>query len=233
MSKPFFSVITPQHNSAEFMRAGLNSIQMQNFEDYELIIVCDACTDNTEEIAKGYLREGRDRMLVTDFGRAGMARNAALDIATGKWILFMDDDDFWMRRDAFETIARELWNVNDVDVLAFAFYWRGRAIAVQKESKLYTAVWNKAWRRKFIGDTRFPDWVHTDDLGFDREMKAKAKEMYGGLRIKFCESCLYHYNFMRLGSVSDRIRKGEFNNGQLPEDVRGAAEGYERWLRTL
>lgn len=44
---PFFSVIVPEHNSEKFMRKGLDSIKQQTFKDYELIIVCDACTDNT------------------------------------------------------------------------------------------------------------------------------------------------------------------------------------------
>ena len=54
MSKPFFSVIVPEHNSAEFMRKGLESIKAQSFTDYELIVVCDACEDNTAEIAREY-----------------------------------------------------------------------------------------------------------------------------------------------------------------------------------
>ena len=52
MSNPFFSVIVPMHNSAAFMRRGLDSIREQTFTDYELIIVCDACEDNTADIAR-------------------------------------------------------------------------------------------------------------------------------------------------------------------------------------
>jgi glycosyltransferase involved in cell wall biosynthesis len=48
MSKPFFSVIVPAHNSAEYIQRGLQSIVSQSFTDYELIVVCDACTDNTK-----------------------------------------------------------------------------------------------------------------------------------------------------------------------------------------
>ena len=54
MGAPFFSVIVPEHNSAEFMRKGLDSIRDQSFTDYELIVVCDACSDNTAEIAREY-----------------------------------------------------------------------------------------------------------------------------------------------------------------------------------
>ena len=54
MSKPFFSVIVPAHNSETYIGRGLVSIRNQTFTDYELIVVCDSCTDNTEEIAKEY-----------------------------------------------------------------------------------------------------------------------------------------------------------------------------------
>ena len=215
----FFSVIVPAHNSEKFIRIGLESIKGQAFDDYELIVVCDACTDSTAEVAAEYA----DMIIMTNFGRAGMARNAGLDHATGEWILFMDDDDSYMP-DAFETIAEELKSIKDIDILAYGFDWKGRGQALQSRSRIYPAVWNKAWRREFIGEERFPDWVHTDDLGFARRMHPRA-------RFGFLYAPLYYYNFMRPGSVSTRIRDGEYDNRQLPEDVREAAEGYERWLR--
>ena len=49
---PFFSVIIPAHNSAEYIRKGLDSIKEQSFTDYELIVVCDACTDKTVHVAR-------------------------------------------------------------------------------------------------------------------------------------------------------------------------------------
>ena len=89
--KPFFSVIVPEHNSAEFMRRGLDSIRMQTFKDYELIVVCDSCEDRTAEIAREYT----DKVFEIQAKRCGFARNKGLDEATGEWILFMDDDDWF------------------------------------------------------------------------------------------------------------------------------------------
>lgn len=215
----FFSVIVPAHNSEKFIRIGLESIKGQAFDDYELIVVCDACTDSTAEVAAEYA----DMIIMTNFGRPGGARNAGLDHATGEWILFMDDDDSYMP-DAFETIAEELKSIKDIDILAYGFDWKGRGQALQSRSRIYPAVWNKAWRREFIGEERFPDWIHTDDLGFARKMHPRA-------RFGFLPEVLYHYEFMRPGSVSERIRNGEFDNNQIPEEARDAAEGYERWLR--
>ena len=219
-TRPFFSVIIPTHNSAKFIRRGLDSIKYQQFEDYELIVVCDACTDNTWEIAKQY----SDYQISTEFGRAGMARNVGLDIARGDWILFMDDDD-WYLPGAFGMIAEELRHQQNIDILAYGFEWKGMGYAMQSPKRIYPAVWNKAWRRDFIGEERFPDWIHTDDLGFARKMHPRA-------RFGFLPAVLYHYEFMRPGSVSDKIRNGKYDNSQIPESCRGAAEGYERWLKS-
>ena len=220
MRKPFFSVITPQHNSAAFMRKGLGSIRKQDFTDYELIVVCDACTDDTATTALGY----SDKMICTNYGRAGMARNAGLDVAEGDWILFMDDDD-WYLPGAFGKIATELDRQKDIDILAYGFEWKHMKTAYQSEARIYPAIWNKAWRREFIGNERFPDWIHTDDLGF-------AKRMHPRARFGFLHEALYYYNFMRVGSVSDKIRNGEYDNNQFPDDVKEAAKGYERWLKS-
>ena len=219
MKKPFFSVITPLHNSAAFVRDALDSVTGQGFMDYELICICDACTDNTAEIAKEYA----ERMIITDYGKAGMARNAGLDVARGEWVLFLDDDD-WYLPGAFSIIAEELKNQKDIDILAYGFDWQYIGKTYQVPGCVKPAVWSKAWRREFVGNTRFPDWIHTDDLGFTNELLPKA-------RIGFLFEILYYYNFMRPGSVSEKIRDGAYDNNQLPEKARTAAEGYERWLK--
>ena len=219
--RPFFSVIVTEHNSAEYMREGLDSIRDQSFTDYELIIVCDKCNTEAEmEIAYEYA----DTLIKTNYGKAGLARNAGLDAATGEWVLFMDDDDHFMT-DAFSEIAEELKRQPGVDILAFWFEWKGMGIGKQSCFRVYPAVWNKAWRRTFIGKNRFPAWSHTEDLFFARTMHPKA--VFG-----FLDKPLYYYNFMREGSITDRIRKGELDNSEVDASCKGAAEGYEKWLKS-
>ena len=220
---PFFSVIVPLHNCAEWMRKGLDSIREQDFKNYELILVCDRCDDQTPVIAEEYIDGQVDKLILTDFGMASMARNAGLDEATGQWVLFMDDDD-WYLPGAFMAIAEELNRQKDIDILAYSFEWKGMGIGIQNSKRIYPAIWNKAWSRTFIGNERFPEWIHTDDLGFARKMHPRA-------RFGFLNQTLYYYNFMRKGSVSDRIRNGEYDNNQLPLEIRKAAIDYENWLK--
>ena len=218
--RPFFSVIVTAFNSAEFIRVGLDSIKSQEFTDYELVIVCDKCLDNTAEVAREYT----DKVFEMDHDKDGLSVNKGLDEARGEWVLFMDDDDHYLPG-AFGIIAEELKKLKDIDILAYGFEWKGIGIAKQSPQRLYPAVWNKAWRRDFIGENRFPNWTHSSDLGFARMMHPRA-------RFAYLNMPLYYYNFMRPGSVSDKIRKGEYDNNTLPENMRQAAEGYERWLKS-
>jgi len=221
MNKPFFSVIVPLHNAENYMRMALDSVREQDFTDYELIIVCDACTDSSEKIAHEY----SDLVLNVNFGRAGLSRNAALDIATGKWILFLDDDDYYLPG-AFRKIADALSRMPDIDILAYGFDWKNVGAVKQNHEQVFIAVWNKAWKRSFIGNERFPDWIHSDDLGFAKKMHPRAK--FG-----FLDEPLYYYNFMRPGSVSDKIKAGEYDNSQFPDEILADVKGYEDWLKRL
>ena len=216
---PFFSVIIPAHNSEEYIRKGLESIRTQDFRDYELIVACDSCTDLTEIAAFGYTTN----VLTTNFHSAGGARNAGLDKARGEWILFMDDDD-WFLPGAFRKIAKVINQNTEIDVLCYGFEWKGMGVRLQSWTRKYPAVWTKAWRRDFIGEKRFPVWQHTEDVEFNRIVLP-------GAWCDYLMEPVYYYNFMREGSISDRIRKGEYDNNLIPESCRGQAEGYERWLK--
>ena len=217
---PFFSVIIPANNAEGYIRKGLESIRNQGFRDYELIVVCDSCTDDTKLAAVAYT----DKVLCTDFHSAGGARNAGLDAARGEWILFMDDDD-WYLPGAFSRIAGVIDQNTEIDIVAYGFEWRNRGVALQSIGRKYPAVWTKAWRRDFIGEKRFPVWIHTEDVEF-------CRRVLPGAWYAFIPEALYYYNFMRAGSLSERIRDGEFNNDDIPEEsCRDAAVKYERWLK--
>ena len=201
MKIPFFSVIVPEHNAAEWMRKGLGSIRKQTFKDYELIVICDACEDDTAKIAHGYA----DKLYSVDFHSCGKSRNKGLEAAKGEWILFMDDDDSWIGDDAFQVIHDEIIrNGDDFDVLAFGFHFGDRGDTFQYNGRLYPAIWNKAWKREFIEriGARFPEVPHSDDVGFAEITHPKA-------RIRYLMAVLYDYNYMRPGSITQKLATGD------------------------
>ena len=202
MSKPFFSVIVPAHNSAEYIGKCLRSIKKQTFRDFELIVVCDACKDDTEQMARVYT----DKVIVTNYGMDGLARNAGIDAADGEWILFLDDDDWWIHEYVLEEVFAAIRGFLQVQLILFDFIWKDAPpwksrYYVQDINNVNIAVWSKAFRRDLIGETRFPAIPFTSDQPFMDEICAKRPVAYPMRKL------MYYYNYMREGSQTEQHGK--------------------------
>lgn len=98
-SQPFFSVCVPVYNKEPYIQRSINSVLNQTFQDFELIIVCDPSTDNSNaEVAKFF--DPRIRVFHRDIPGPGgyAARNFGIGKANGKWIVFLDADDMYYPR---------------------------------------------------------------------------------------------------------------------------------------
>lgn len=187
-----FSVIIPAHNAENHIRKGLDSIAQQTFKDYELIVICDNCEDNTESIAKQYGAITKN----VNFGRDGLTRNVGLDMAQGEWILFMDDDDWWLHEFVFQQINNKL--SDNIDLLAFSFIFKGwqYATPLGNLGKHWYAPWSKCYRRSFINGCKFSDEWSISDVTFYNEVMARCP------RILDWDMPMYYYNYLREGSIS-------------------------------
>ena len=90
-----FSVVIPTFNSAGFVEECVESIFAQGRTDVEVIVVDDCSTDSTREIVLG-LQERHGNLSLLRTGRnggPGLARNAGIEAARGRWVLFVDSDD--------------------------------------------------------------------------------------------------------------------------------------------
>lgn len=92
---PEVSIITPSYNSSKFLADTIASVKNQTYQDWEWIITDDKSSDNSVEILKSV----QDcRMIIIEAeknGGAGHARNLSLEKASGRFITFLDADDFW------------------------------------------------------------------------------------------------------------------------------------------
>ncbi len=94
---PRFSVIMPTHNVALFVNSAISSVLAQDERDWELLIVDDGSQDMTKTIIEQFtVRDSRIRATFLDgnYG-AAVARNTAIASARGRYIAFIDSDDFW------------------------------------------------------------------------------------------------------------------------------------------
>ena len=187
-----FSIIIPAYNAEGHIYNALDSITEQTFKDYELIVICDSCKDKTAQMA----RDAGAIVEEVEYHNDGLSRSRGLDIAKGEWILFMYDDDWWLHEFVLDQINRHL--SDDIDILAFSFIWHGVKYAdpLGNGGRLFPAVWNKCWKRSFIGSTRFPNVYSISDGYFHSEMMQKNP------RIKTWYMPMYFYNYLRPGSIS-------------------------------
>lgn len=87
-----FSIIIPVYNKAADIQQCINSILAQTYTNFELVIVNDGSTDNSEVIIQGF-KDPRIKYIYKENGGVSSARNRGIKEATGKWITFMDADD--------------------------------------------------------------------------------------------------------------------------------------------
>ena len=89
------SVIMPSYNTASYIEETVRSVLNQTYTNWELIIVDDCSTDNTDEILDK-ISDDRIRIYKNKKNAgAAVSRNRALREAKGRWIAFLDSDDFW------------------------------------------------------------------------------------------------------------------------------------------
>ena len=91
------SIIMPSYNTAKYIEESIKSVLVQTYTNWELIIVDDCSTDNTDEIVQPFLLDDRIKYFKNEKnGGAAVSRNKALREAKGKWVTFLDSDDLWL-----------------------------------------------------------------------------------------------------------------------------------------
>lgn len=112
--KPKFSIIVPVYNTEKYLKRCLDSVKYQTYENFECIIVNDGTPDNSSEIIKEYLNDKRFILLDQNNQGLSCARNNGVAKSRGKYISFLDSDDFIDNR-YFEIINQHL--EKDLDLL--------------------------------------------------------------------------------------------------------------------
>ena len=103
--KPVFSILVPVFDVAGYLGECLDSVLAQTFIDWEAICVDDGSTDGSGAILDGYAaRDARFKVIHQENKGVSAARNAALEVACGEWIIFVDADDL-LRESALSDIA--------------------------------------------------------------------------------------------------------------------------------
>jgi len=92
MSRAFFSIILPAYNRASLLPGSIGSVIKQSYQDWELVVVDDGSTDNTQDVVKSF-NDPRIKYVYQNNSERSAARNKGIDNASGTWICFLDSDD--------------------------------------------------------------------------------------------------------------------------------------------
>ena len=134
--KPTVSAIIPTYNRAHLIGRAIQSVLKQTYKDFELIIVDDGSTDNTEDIIKEFQKKDeRIKYICHDKNKGGSAaRNTGIKAARGEYIAFQDSDDEWLP----EKLKKQMEIFKDVSVevgIVYTDMWR---ITGNKKSYFYS-----------------------------------------------------------------------------------------------
>jgi glycosyltransferase involved in cell wall biosynthesis len=94
----FFSIIIPTYNRAHLISKAIESVIEQTFQNWELIIVDDGSTDNTQELIASYQeKDTRIQYIFQENAERSAARNKGIEQAQGQYICFLDSDDYYLK----------------------------------------------------------------------------------------------------------------------------------------
>ncbi len=114
MSKPEISVLVPVYNVELYLQRCIDSVIVQNFQNWEMILVDDGSTDKSPQICDDYAnRDSRIKTIHKKNGGLPSARLAGFQLATGKYFIFLDSDD-WLLEGALSTLYNEIEQGYDI-----------------------------------------------------------------------------------------------------------------------
>ena len=189
------SVIVPVYNVEKYLEECVDSLLNQTLSDLEIFLVDDGSTDRSGAIADRFAKENPDRVhtLHLENGGQGRARNAALPMAQGDYIGFVDSDD-WIERDMYEKMLDRAEQTGaDVVVCDFLEHYadgREQTLPACFQDHPLSAAGsscNKIFRRSLVGDLRFPEGLWYEDFYFSAVMLLRSK------RTEFIPEPLYVY----------------------------------------
>ena len=186
------SIIIPIYNASKYLKRCLDSIINQTKTELEIILINDGSTDNSEEIIKEY-KDKRIRYFKNKNQGIGKTRNFGIAKATGKYIMFLDSDDF-LDKHACKTLFDKAFS-NSLDMVICDFYIK-KGQELEKESLLdfkpttlksmpilayevNLAPWNKLYKTDFLKENniKFIENLKYEDAPFVLEAMDKANKI--------------------------------------------------------
>ena len=233
---PLVSIIVPIYNVEEYLEQCLDSLQRQSLKNIEVILIDDGSTDGSGVVCDRYAaRDPRFKVIHKKNEGLSAARNDGIKISCGKYIMFVDGDD-WVEPDFCKTPYMIAQNTGS-EIIAFQrmphplgkkekqvlFPKEGLAdkktVLTEWWSLTGVVVWNKLYYRRLFDDILFPAGRLSEDTAITHLLIERANSVY------LLNECLYHHRVHRPGSIlteqSIKLREDQVTfNLQRIHDLR-------------
>lgn len=260
IDNPLFSIIVPVYNVSKYLEECIDSVLVQKYNNYELILIDDGSTDTSLDICFKYAKENSNIVLVRKYnGGLSDARNYGLKIAKGEYVIFLDSDDYWEGEYVLNELAVLVEDKPDLIINYFTNLYPTNEKVIHKpeltklnitgdfqkdygmlfNEYIYLGfVWTKVVKRElfnaeqlyFIKDRKFEDIIWS----FNLTKYIKAYKIY--------PSAFYIYRRNRTDSISSIVTKQNqkdlFKNmleliNEMPFLKMNFSHNYDVYLRSL
>lgn len=212
---PLISVIVPVYRTEPYLKKCLDSVLAQTVRDIEVVVVDDGSPDGCPALCDEYAaKDVRVKVIHQSNGGRSAARNAGLAAATGRWIGFVDSDD-WIEPDMYETLLATAeaqgaqvavcGRVEEHDGVTEAIAYDAHGVLTAEQAigellrdvEVRSYLWDKLFQRELFEGIVFPQGRNYEDVAVVYRLFLRAK------CIAFAIAVPYHYAFHGSNLVID------------------------------
>lgn len=165
------SIIVACYNGSKYINKCLESIINQTYQNIEIIVVDDGSKDNSKSLINKYAKENNKiKYFYKSNGGLSSARNYGITKATGKFITFIDIDDYIDKEYIFKLYNSIIENNSDISICEIKRIYKDHESINHINSNIidscmYPAAWNKMYKIELFDNISFPEEKWYEDLG--------------------------------------------------------------------
>lgn len=216
---PSISIVMPVYNCEDYLEDTLNCVFDQTFKDFELVCVDDGSSDASLDILKEFAqKDSRLRIISQENKGSGAARNRGLKESNGKYLFFMDSDDYIVQdflkishkkisKGDFDFIMFQIASIRygekDGDVMFTPYRLNEEFVFNYEINKTivlnsYFAPWSKFYKKEFLEKL---DILFDEELPYE-DVLVHVKSMIEASNILFVPECMYYYRLDSQNSLT-------------------------------